>query len=213
MRLLFAILLALCATPLGADTWETISNCRLIPSDYNDGDSFHIRAAGKERIFRLYFVDTPETSDDYRARTKSQAKDLGLTKKRLFELAREATTFSEAKLQGNFTVRTRWEDAKGASQLPRYYAVIETPEGDLAELLVAAGLVRIRGHFIDHPRGIPAARYRDLLERLESSAKTKQLGAWGDSTHPIEGPTATRSRPAETSEKDVGPTLSEIPAF
>jgi endonuclease YncB( thermonuclease family) len=27
----------------------------------NDGDSFHVKADGEERIFRLYFVDTPES--------------------------------------------------------------------------------------------------------------------------------------------------------
>jgi hypothetical protein len=26
----------------------------------NDGDSFHVKADGEERIFRLYFADTPE---------------------------------------------------------------------------------------------------------------------------------------------------------
>jgi hypothetical protein len=41
-----------------ADEWQTIRNCRLIENESNDGDSFHVKADGKEHIFRLYFVDT-----------------------------------------------------------------------------------------------------------------------------------------------------------
>ncbi len=213
MRFLIAIIF-LGSTGLAlADSWETIPNCRLVPNASNDGDSFHVRAAGKERIFRLYFVDTPETSNDYRSRTGTQSRTLGVSNSRLLDLGHEATQFSESKLQGNFTIRTRWEDAKGASRLPRHFAVIETPEGDLAELLVAAGLVRIHGHYIDHPRGIPAARYRDLLERLERSAKSRQLGAWSGSTNPTEDVTNARRRSADPAEKDERSSLNDIPAF
>ena len=55
----YALLLWLC-TPAFAGEWETIRGCRLIENESNDGDSFHVKADGEERIFRLYFVDTPE---------------------------------------------------------------------------------------------------------------------------------------------------------
>ena len=54
----YALLLWLC-TPAFANDWQTIRNCRLIENESNDGDSFHVKADGEERIFRLYFVDTP----------------------------------------------------------------------------------------------------------------------------------------------------------
>lgn len=212
MRFLLSILLLGTSSLLLADSWETIPNCRLIPNESNDGDSFHVRAAGKERIFRLYFVDAPETSNDYRSRTKEQSKELGVSNSRLLDLGHVATQFSAAKLAGNFTVRTRWEDARGASRLPRYFAVIETPEGDLAELLVAAGLVRIHGHYIDHPRGTKAARYREQLEKLESSAKSKRLGAWADSASPVDRKADKRPRSTNAT-KDESPSLRDIPAF
>ena len=43
-----------------ADDWQTIRGCRLIENESNDGDSFHVKADGEERIFRLYFVETPK---------------------------------------------------------------------------------------------------------------------------------------------------------
>ncbi len=207
-----AIAAFLCAAtllPTAAAPWEVIPNCRLIENKSNDGDSFHVRAAGKERIFRLYFVDAAETSNDFKNRTSDQAKDFDVRKKRLFQLAREATDFAGSKLSGNFTVRTRWEDAQGQSQLPRYFAVIETPSGDLAELLVAAGLARIHGHDIPHPRGISAESYRRLLENLEAEAKAARRGAWSDS------PAQAADTKSATPDKKPSnrPTLQEIPAF
>ena len=43
--------------------WIVLNNCRLIVNPANDGDSFHVEHQGREHIFRLYFVDTPETNE------------------------------------------------------------------------------------------------------------------------------------------------------
>jgi len=47
----------------GADEqWVTYKGCRYLPNAANDGDSFHVRRRrGGKYIFRLYFVDAPET--------------------------------------------------------------------------------------------------------------------------------------------------------
>jgi len=47
-----------------AQAFQRLDNCRLIADAYNDGDSFHVKADGKEWIFRLYFVDAPETGSE-----------------------------------------------------------------------------------------------------------------------------------------------------
>ena len=59
-RAVLLVLLALVCIAR-ADEWETIRGCRLIENESNDGDSFHVEADGEEKIFRLYFVDTPES--------------------------------------------------------------------------------------------------------------------------------------------------------
>ena len=62
-RILFAAVALWTATvDLSAKgDWVTLENCQLVSNPSNDGDSFHVRADNKEYIFRLYFVDAPET--------------------------------------------------------------------------------------------------------------------------------------------------------
>jgi hypothetical protein len=45
----YALLLCLCS-PAFADDWQTLRNCRLMENESNDGDSFHVKADGEERI-------------------------------------------------------------------------------------------------------------------------------------------------------------------
>lgn len=70
-----SLLLALCLVSTAlANEWQAIRNCSLIENESNDGDSFHVKADGEERIFRLYFVDTPEAdADDSRGRSRGGA--------------------------------------------------------------------------------------------------------------------------------------------
>ena len=59
--------------------WVTLTNCQLVASEYNDGDSFRIRSGTNEFIARLYFVDAPETNLRYAERTREQAEHFGVT--------------------------------------------------------------------------------------------------------------------------------------
>ena len=64
----FAMLLAfvLSALPVhAAKKWRIKEDCTLIENDSNDGDSFHIKVAKRHYIFRLLWVDAPETDDRY----------------------------------------------------------------------------------------------------------------------------------------------------
>ncbi len=176
----FLVLLILAATSIAQAGWDTLDNCRPISSDWNDGDSFHVRHAGKEYIFRLCYVDTPESKGrkGQTRRTSDQARYWKILKRDMYPLAKEASAYTATVMAGSFTVKTEWEDAKGSSQLPRYFGVIITPQGDLAELLVAHGYARIYGFSPDYPGGIKAAKYGAKLEGLEANAREKKLGAW-----------------------------------
>jgi hypothetical protein len=59
MRLAIPILLALVAL-VHADEWQAVRGCRLMENESNDGDSFHVKADGKERVLRLNFADAPK---------------------------------------------------------------------------------------------------------------------------------------------------------
>ena len=61
---LFSALFLSCfvATALSAAELETIENATLIEAGLNDGDSFKVKADGKELHLRLYYVDCLETT-------------------------------------------------------------------------------------------------------------------------------------------------------
>src|SRR5437899_7809336 len=58
----------------GSKEWIVLKDCRLIPNPANDGDSFHVSVGPNEYLFRLYFVDAPETDEMSPNRLIEQAK-------------------------------------------------------------------------------------------------------------------------------------------
>jgi competence protein ComEA len=173
------LLAASAATCLARGPWVSLQNCRYLLKRANDGDSFHVSVSGKEYIFRLYFVDTPETDTEFRDRVEEQAKYFGLTVAETVRLGELAKVYTREKLSGPFVVRTCWEDAMGRSRLPRFYAIVQTNNGDLAEQLVENGLARIHGRSAS-PEGITSARREwQKLVRLERKAKQEKVGGWG----------------------------------
>jgi endonuclease YncB( thermonuclease family) len=165
-----------------AEDWQTITGCRLIENEANDGDSFHVKADGEERIFRLYFVDTPEAeSGGYvTERVGEQAKEFGITEEESVEMGRKAAAFTRAVLSRPFKVTTRGQNALGASQLKREYAFVITADGeDLGEMLVSRGFARSFGEDASTDRD-SSSELRAKYDRLEAKARRERLGAWGD---------------------------------
>jgi competence protein ComEA len=168
--------------PAGAEYWqpasgkyEKLRGCQLIASGANDGDSFMVRHGRDSFLFRLYAVDTAETTMNYPDRVTAQARHFGITPEEAIKIGLVAEKFTQRLLAGPFTVDTCWQDAKGASHVPRYYAVITLSDGrDLAEQLAAAGLARVYG-FTPTTPGFSLPK----LEGLERLAKTRKLGAYG----------------------------------
>ena len=70
-------------------------------------------------------------------------------------------------------------DALGQSRFERFYAFVETKEGDLGEQLVRNGLARSYG-FKTAPPGLTSSRIEvEKLQQLEDEAKRDKIGAWG----------------------------------
>jgi competence protein ComEA len=159
--------------------WVVLQDCRLLRSESLDADSFHVKVGGKEYIFRLYFVDAPETDMSFADRVKEQADYFNLKPEQTITLGDYAKRFTKEKLAQPFTVRTCMQDAMGRSKMDRYYAFVETSEGDLAELLVTNGLARIHGAEAQ-PAGLRSPeRQWNKLRRLEAEAKQAKVGGWG----------------------------------
>jgi DNA uptake protein ComE-like DNA-binding protein len=192
--------------------WIVLKDCRLIPNPANDGDSFHVSAGNKEYLFRLYLVDAPETDEMTPRRLIEQAKYFNITVPQAIEVGRAAKDFTQEKLSQPFIVFTHMSDAMGQSRLERFYAFVETRDGDLGEQLVRNGLARSFG-FKGAPPGVTNSRIEvEKLQQFEDEAKRDKIGAWGVnsgrltagaqtasafSSFVVDGKTRSRSAPAD----------------
>ena len=163
---------------LAQGEWTKLEHCQLVRNPGNDGDSFHVRANDKEYIFRLYLVDAPETDAANPARLIEQAKYFGISVLQVIELGEAAKLFVEEKLAEPFTVFTRMSNAMGRSNIERFYAFVQTKEGDLSEQLVANGLARVYGRRAVPPGASSSAAELQKLKALENQAKEAKLGGW-----------------------------------
>ncbi|MDA0578473.1 MAG: thermonuclease family protein [Verrucomicrobia bacterium] len=167
------------ATGSAEAKWRTYTDCQVIANPANDGDSFHTKRGRRHHIYRLYFVDTPESDTFLEERIDEQAAYWKVPPERIQKLAKEATAFTADFLKNGYRVTTQMEDARGNSDRPRYFAFVEVGDMDLAEALVEAGLARIYGRMVDQPDGLSLNRYRKRLEAAERRARDRKAGAWG----------------------------------
>jgi len=173
--------LALAFTPFAAaDEWHTLVDCKLVKEAYGDGDSFRIIHEGRELIIRLYFVDAPETNTEYPDRVRDQAEHHGKTMEEILHVGSQASTATGRLLSKPFTVITRFQDARGASSLPRYYGFVFTSENkDLGEILIANGLARSHG-VVAKLKNRSAKELEDRYDRLEERARRKHVGIYSE---------------------------------
>ena len=184
--------------------WIVLNNCQLIANPANDGDSFHVSAGGREYLFRLYLVDAPETDEMVPRRLVDQANYFGITVPQAIEIGRAAKTFTEQKLSQPFTVFTHMSDAMGRSRLERFYAFVQTKDGDLGEQLVRNGMARIYGYKAAPPGSANSRMELEKLQQLENQAKRDKLGGWNSHANGLATPqpppvipvSTVRSRPS-----------------
>ncbi|MEM7146091.1 MAG: thermonuclease family protein [Verrucomicrobiota bacterium] len=163
--------------------FESLSNTTLINSGGNDGDSFKVRLPnGDEETFRLYFVDTPETSDRYPDRLRYQAEYFDdLTSDQTITIGKEAKAFTLDLLESHpFVILTRWEKVM-QSYRNHAFVLVETQPDQfeyLSEILVRNGLARIYTMPHDLPDGTPKEKFKSHLKSLEKNAQSTQSGAW-----------------------------------
>jgi competence ComEA-like helix-hairpin-helix protein len=173
-----------CAAPVDvggreSKDWIVLENCRFILNPADDGDSFHVSVGTQEYIFRLYMVDAPETDALTPGRLVEQAKYFAITVPQAIEVGLAAKEFTREKLSEPFTVFTRMSDAMGRSKLERFYAFVQTKDGDLGEQLVRNGLARNYG-FKAVPPGLRNSRLElEKLQQFEDEARQEKIGGWG----------------------------------
>jgi competence protein ComEA len=163
----------------GSKDWTVLENCRLIVNPANDGDSFHVSSGDREYIFRLYLIDAPETEGTEPTRLVQQAKYFEITVPQAIEVGEAAKAFTREKLSEPFTVFTRMSDAMGRSRLERFYAFVQTKDGDLGEQLVRNGLARNYGYKAVPPGFSSVQPERQKLQQVEDQARQEKIGGWG----------------------------------
>src|SRR5437660_9096824 len=130
-------------------------------------------------MFRLFMVDAAETDAMTPGRLVEQAKYFTITVPQAIEVGEAAKEFTREKLSQPFTVFTRMSYAMGRSKLERFYAFVQTTEGDLGEQLVRNGLARNYG-FKAVPPGLKSSRQEvEKLQQFEDEAKREKIGGWG----------------------------------
>ncbi len=184
------LLLVLACAPLfpGAAELDTLENAMLVDAGMNDGDSFRVSADGRELHLRLYFVDCPETDFGSNAaleRIRDQQHHFGLEDPQdVVRFGRRATEYVRSVLSEPFSVHTAYAFAPGRSATGRYYAFVETHDGqDLAHLLVREGLARVHGKTRPSPRGRSSRQVLDELADLRALAMLNRSGLW-EATNP-----------------------------
>jgi len=164
--------------------WTTLTDCRYAAHKNNDGDSFHVRCGAEEFVLRLYFVDAPETNLTYGERTREQAAHFGATLDETLKAGARARVFVRDTLSAPFVVITRKAYAQGAARDPRYYGLVQVGAKGLDEILVLAGLARVKGVAVNIPGGEKARSHSQRLLVLEEHAKQKRRGLWSKQNPP-----------------------------
>lgn len=200
-RALIVVGLLLLAAPAtcSARRWRLLEKCTLVPTEANDGDSFHVKYKRKTFIFRLYFADCPETDTAFPERVAEQAAYFGLSTNATLKLGHQAAAFTRKYLANGFTVWTKFDDARGRSKQERFFAIVKVGDEDLAEVLVGHGLARIFGQDTELPDGTRSKTIWWRLQSAERAAKRQKLGGWSpDLASPARstGPPAPATPPA-----------------
>lgn len=167
-----------------ADDIQKIGPCTLVATEWADGDSFLVKLPdGKEKVFRLYFVDCIEqsvsdTSD--KRRLREQSRYFGISDYLIaVDHGRKASKFTTGVLSEPFTLYTAYADARGRSGKPRYYAFITTADDhDLGHLLVENGLARAVGLGRETPAGTSRDEWDAYLKDIELAAAIGGKGIW-----------------------------------
>ena len=161
--------------------WVKLTDCAYVAADYNDGDSFRVKAGTNEFVVRLYFVDAPETNLRYPERTREQSEYFGVTLDEAMKAGAEARETARELLRGPFVVWTRWSSASGRGRETRFYGIVEINGKDLAEMLVSKGLARTKGVAVNGPSGEKSKTRLEKLRQLEEEAKARRVGVWAHS--------------------------------
>lgn len=183
--------MAVAVAAMALSPWVTLESCSLETWDGNDGDSFLIKCPDLKpekdilKVFRLYYVDTPESEDSLPERLEVQRQYWDLPNEQtVVKCGEKAKQFTKHFLGSRFEVHTRWETALGRTKMGRHYALLSVEGEDLGLALVRNGLARVYGKGPDLDglkgsyRSATANAWWEKLRQAEELAKREKKGCW-----------------------------------
>lgn len=224
----FALILLICNSLLSGATGQsltTLTGCKLIATEWSDGDSFLIQTAdGAEHTLRLYGADCFEwhvndTTDARRLREQRRyfgISEFGGSPQASIHAAKalgKAAAEEVARvLEQPFSVHTAFSDARGDGKYKRAYAFVTTASGaDLSEHLVRMGLARAFGVSRETHTGKTSKDYRALLQDVELQAAKQGAGAWAKTNWDLL-PSERQAERQETGELGLATTPTKLSA-
>lgn len=184
--LLLNLLVRLHANDEEKEAWVTLEGCQLVNSPLNDGDSFLVKHRNESYVFRTYWVDAPESTNTYAERVGEQARYFSIHEEQVTDTGQLASRHTRNFLRGEFTVHTKWEDARGSGgrSQKRFFAIMEKDGTYLSQELVDRGLARIYGVPTGDkwPGGPTPRTYLGRLKNSERHAQREAIGIWGLAT-------------------------------
>jgi competence protein ComEA len=184
MKRLAAFLLFGFATAAAAQELQKFENCRVVATEWADGDSFPVKLPdGREIVLRLYYVDCNETSattETDQRRVRDQSSYFGIDDHQVtLASGRRAAEEVNKLLAKPFTVHTAFASAPGRSAKPRTYGFVTLSDGrDLGAVLVGEGLARSFGVRRGTPDGLTTAAAEAQMDDLELGAAIARRGIW-----------------------------------
>lgn len=184
MKRLAAVLLFALASVAAGQELQKFEGCRVVDSDWADGDSFPVALPdGKEIVLRLYYVDCNETSattETDQRRVRDQSSYFGIDDHQVtLASGRRAAEEVNKLLAKPFTVHTAFAAAPGRSAKPRTYGFVTLSDGrDLGAVLVGEGLARSFGVRRGTPDGLTTDAAEAQMDDLELGAAIARRGIW-----------------------------------
>ena len=186
MKRLVAVLTLALATAAAGQELQKFEGCRMVDSDWADGDSFPVKLPdGQEIVLRLYYVDCNETSattETDQRRVRGQSSYFGIDDHQVtLASGRLAAGEVHKLLTEPFTVHTAFAAAPGRSAKPRTYGFVTLSDGrDLGAVLVGEGLARSFGLRRGTPDGLTTDAAEARMDDLELGAAIARRGIWAE---------------------------------
>ena len=160
--------------------WVTLQNCHYLVKGITTAIAFTLVSAARNTFFGFILWMRRRPAPSFAIASTNRQRITRVTPEQAVQVGELAKTYTREKLTQPFLVRTCWQDAMGRSRLQRFYAIVQTNNGDLGEQLIEK-TVRPGSRCECKPwKGSrrPGANGKKLTRSNEKQNR-KKVGGWG----------------------------------